>query len=84
MLLLDEDYSELLDAAGEAVWCSDDDDNFDYDHDTTESDVVNHLLKTDVISEEGEISETVDERAEADDDDSEDDDDDDDDDSDDD
>ena len=74
-LILDEDSAELEDADGDSLWHSDDDNGFDYGHDTTEAEVIAHLLAIEKIDEEGEISQTVDERADADENDDDDDDD---------
>ena len=64
-LLLDEDFAELIDVGGNVEWSSDDDDNFEYSADDADADeIVDYLVKAEVIDAENEVGEIVDERGE--------------------
>jgi len=62
-LLLDEDFAALIDEEGEEIWTSDEDDNFDYDNDTEEQELIEYLVKSDFVASEDDINEVTDERA---------------------
>ena len=79
-LILDDAQATLTDENDDEVWCSEDEENFQYGDDTSESEVLDFLVKSDVIDSADDVTEIVDERDDSDDNDSDDDDDDDDDD----
>ena len=58
-LILEDDEASLIEPNGDELWNSDDDDDFDYTHDTDAEEVIAHLLATSVIAEEREIIEVA-------------------------
>lgn len=78
ILILTDDDAELQDGDANTVWHSDDDSAFGYSPDMDDDEIIAHLVRKEIIVEDDDVSEIVDERADADDDDDADDDEDDD------
>jgi hypothetical protein len=79
-LILDDETALLIDPDGETVWDAYDDDDFNYTANTTEQEVIDYLIRKEIIAGAEDVSEITDERNNDDDDDNDDDNDDDDDD----